>query len=440
MTMTSAVSTRISTIGALIREPALLAVPEFQRDYSWTLTEVEQLWDDVELLRTEGRKEHFMGAIVLNAQDNDRKFVVDGQQRLATTMTLLSTLRAKSREHGDNEAAEELQRRFGEKDLSTRKVRPKLQLNEHDDKFFQDWVVKEKAFSEIKGKLAEKHLPESHRLILRAFVFLHGKLSDLMPTQAKFAKTCPFIVDVLDKYLTIVKIEVTTEEAAYWLFETLNDRGLELSVTDLLKNYLLRQAGSYRSDAKRGWNQLQTKISRSNMPTFVRHWWLSANGIVREKELFRHVSKKYKSDGDIVGLLSDLNDAVDPYAALLDTSNSYWSNIDDPSRGAITDHIEELTVFRVTQCYPALLAVLGAVEDSKQIERAFKLITSVSVRFSIATSGRGSGSVEKAFSDLALSIRKAIIRLTDPTQLGSFFLNTERELCRVRPECSPLPR
>jgi hypothetical protein len=67
-----------------------LTVPLYQRAYSWTTEEVDQLWEDI---TGSLESEHFMGSIVLNEENKLRPQVIDGQQRLTTLMILLALIR-----------------------------------------------------------------------------------------------------------------------------------------------------------------------------------------------------------------------------------------------------------------------------------------------------------------------------------------------------------
>src|SRR5487761_927767 len=71
-------------------------VPRFQRDYSWTQDEWDDLWQDIEgVLAPAGEPAHYMGYLVLQTQDNKTFDVIDGQQRLTTLSVLvLAVLRA----------------------------------------------------------------------------------------------------------------------------------------------------------------------------------------------------------------------------------------------------------------------------------------------------------------------------------------------------------
>lgn len=74
-------------------EEKLYVVPEYQRDYSWKVEHVEELWDDIWKSWYSGKSDYFMGPIVLCKGGVTREYeVVDGQQRLATFAILCSVI------------------------------------------------------------------------------------------------------------------------------------------------------------------------------------------------------------------------------------------------------------------------------------------------------------------------------------------------------------
>ena len=78
--------TRTTSFGDLISNGKIYRVPPFQRDYSWTEENWEDLWQDIAILHANLDASHYMGAIVLqNSGTADKEFtIIDGQQRLAT--------------------------------------------------------------------------------------------------------------------------------------------------------------------------------------------------------------------------------------------------------------------------------------------------------------------------------------------------------------------
>lgn len=81
--------TENNTYRKLIGNGLIYRIPRFQRDYSWTEEEWEDLWADIlGTIQVGGEPAHYMGYLVLQSQDEKSFDVIDGQQRL-TTLTLI---------------------------------------------------------------------------------------------------------------------------------------------------------------------------------------------------------------------------------------------------------------------------------------------------------------------------------------------------------------
>ena len=143
-------STTTTTYLELIGNGKTYRVPPYQRDYSWTEEEWEDFWNDVVDLHREPDSRHYMGAVVVQAEGDRELLIIDGQQRLATIGVLtLSIIRKLHRMADGNvdpernrERAAELRRRFiGEKDPASLIESSRLNLNENDDPFYQDYLI-----------------------------------------------------------------------------------------------------------------------------------------------------------------------------------------------------------------------------------------------------------------------------------------------------------
>lgn len=139
MAKANLLNTGTSTFLELIGNGRLYTVPPYQRDYSWTEEQWEDLWTDIEDLSGRMDETHYMGALVVEGR-SDREFaVIDGQQRLATLSLLvlavvgrLHDLASQGIESANNlQRAEALRARFvGEKDPASLVESSKLTLND----------------------------------------------------------------------------------------------------------------------------------------------------------------------------------------------------------------------------------------------------------------------------------------------------------------------
>jgi Protein of unknown function DUF262 len=119
-----------------------LAVPVYQRSYAWEEQHIRQLFQDLATAITENEPEYFLGTIVLIRGTDPSLEVVDGQQRLATSMILLAAIRDYFFSTGDTNRASDIEREFlVTRDLRSQERVPKLRLNDVDHDFFHKAVL-----------------------------------------------------------------------------------------------------------------------------------------------------------------------------------------------------------------------------------------------------------------------------------------------------------
>ena len=120
-------------LGYILREGTTYHVPDHQRDYSWTVDEVEQFVADIEDARSSDQDEYFTGLMVFLSHKAGQLTILDGQQRMATAVILLSAIRTWLRDNGyDAEAAQIQNDYIAVQELGEDEVKPRLVLNENN--------------------------------------------------------------------------------------------------------------------------------------------------------------------------------------------------------------------------------------------------------------------------------------------------------------------
>jgi len=213
-------------------------VPRFQRDYSWDVDHWDDLWlDIVGLFGDEPEPAHYMGYLVLQSADNRSFGIIDGQQRMTTLSLLMLAAVSHLTDLAAPDAPDDPQSRrarqlrnnyIGYLDPVTLVPRSKLSLNRHNDRFYQNYLVPLE-------RLPQRGLNTSEHLLRRAFIMLKNQVEAHCGKDGQ--SVARFVDTAVDKLFFTV-ITVTDELNAFKVFETLNARGVRLSATDLLKNYL----------------------------------------------------------------------------------------------------------------------------------------------------------------------------------------------------------
>ena len=206
-------------------------------------------------------------------------------------------------------------------------------------------------------------------------------------------------------------ITVTDELNAYKVFETLNSRGVRLSSTDLLKNYLFsvldtNSEAQYELDSlEKRWLQMESRLQSEKFPDFLRVYWNSKYKLSRHSELFKTVKNNVKDRAGVFDLIKGLESDLDNYLALISPELSDFSESDK-------NNLALLRMFRVRQPYPLLLS---AKREFKQKEFSSLLRAIVVITFRYNTIGSYSPTdQEKVYCEVAEKISsKEIIDLND---------------------------
>lgn len=354
-------------------------VPLFQRDYAWEDEQWEDLWNDIQELLVTPNNFHYMGALVVEAV-SDREFqIIDGQQRVATLSVLalavidrLRTLPADTDTQAANaERAAELRKRFiGEKDPASLLESSKLFLNDTDDGFYQDYLV------QLRAPVNPRGLPKSNRLLWQCFGWFQKRLVDSGLEGEALAR---LLSDTVARQLLFILITVEDDISAYTVFETLNARGLELSSTDLLKNYLFSRVVTPTDlhALQRRWRHMIGTVKHERFPDFLRYHLLCRFPQIRKQRLFKKVREEVRTSADVFALMDDLEQRADLFAAMDDTAHEFWLE-----RPSAKTYVRDLQLFGVRQHMPLVFAAWERM-SADDFTRVLKLLCVLSVRYTV---------------------------------------------------------
>lgn len=387
MARTNLLETRTTSFGDLIGNGKIYRVPPFQRDYSWTEENWEDLWQDILMLHNNLSVSHYMGALVLQSSATaDKEFtVIDGQQRLATLSIIAVAVIEKIRRlveqniqpEANRERQEILKRTYlGDRDPRSLRYSSKLFLNENNDDFYQSNLVN------LRRPLNIRALSKSNQLLWQAFDYFFQELEKLPDIFQDGEKLTAFLGDTIAQRLLFIQISVEDELNAYTVFETLNARGLELTSTDLLKNYLfsLFQGPDDLKAAQRQWKRIISMVQMEDFPAFLRYYLSLNHSRVRRERLFKLVRESVKNAQQAFDLLDKLENFSSLFVALGNPNDEFWR--DTPQN---QQYISALNLFRVKQVYPTLFAAYQKFSN-EDFTRLLKLVVAISFRYSIVSS------------------------------------------------------
>lgn len=402
---------RLDGIGHLLGD-RYIEVPPYQRAYSWTDEQVEDLFKDLSDAIRERNAEYFLGTVVLTTNKDGPHAVIDGQQRLATTSILICAIRNHFYSIGDAERGDTLHSEFlARKDRRDLTEIPHLKLMPGDNSFYERAILAkpDPGTKNVDGKGAHKALPPSQARLESALKIATKYVQKLVDQTNEPTKVLMDWIDFLEKKGKVIVVEVNDEAAAYTIFEVLNDRGLDLSVADLLKNYLFRMSEDRVTETQQNWTSMASRLETSGaeekeLRTFIRHVWSSEYGLTREKDLYDAIRKRVDGKHRAVAFADGLNKAAPIYMALDNPSDELWKQYGSQVR----ESVEALQILKAIQIRPLVLAILRQF-DVAEVRKALPMLVCWTVRFMI-TGKLGSGPLELGYSDRAKDVSTGNIK------------------------------
>ncbi|TNH14686.1 DUF262 domain-containing protein [Halomonas sp. BL6] len=379
------------------------SVPAYQRSYAWEIDHVEALLDDIKEAIVNKEREYFLGSVVVTSADNGRFEVVDGQQRLTTISLVIAAIKEIFQRDEDHEVVVSVKSDFlANTDRRTKEREPKLILNEIDNEIYQDLIEN---FDDVDSKKVRR---QSHKRLVSAAKHCEKYLSDVCVKSKDSEEELHSWLDYIETSLKVIVVTAPDDSNAFVIFETLNDRGLELAISDLVKNYLFHKSGEKIEETKNRWmSMVSTLESASDDPltvTYIRHFAMARYGLVREKDLFSLLKTKITSKRGSLKFSTELADTVRIYTALLNTDHDYWNDFSND----VAYSVSTFNLLGMTQIRPLLLALLNKF-SAKKVSEAFKKLVSAAVRYQMV-GGIGGGTLERVYSDTAKAVTEEKIK------------------------------
>ncbi|MFQ3680382.1 MAG: DUF262 domain-containing protein, partial [Pseudanabaenaceae cyanobacterium] len=408
MTRSHLLDTRTTSFGELVGNGKIYRVPSFQRDYSWNTENWEDLWQDILELHDNPKASHYMGVIVLQtSRASEKEFtVIDGQQRLVTLSVIaiavihkIQSLAEQGQEAEANCERQEILRRayISDKDPLSLGYSSKIFLNEANNDFYQSNLINLRRPRNIRS------LAKSNQLLWQAFEYFAERLQELENVVQSGESLTKFLTEIIAQRLIFIQINVEDELNAYTVFETLNAKGVELSSTDLLKNYLfsLFQGPDDLQEAQRQWRRIINTVQMEEFPSFLRYYLSTKKPKIRKERLFKVIRDSVQGGQQAFELLDGLEDLGSLFVALGNPNDGFWQDYPPESRA----YIRELKLFGVKQAYPTLFAAYQRFSPD-DFTRLLKLVGVFSFRY-IVVGGLNPNEMERLYTKTAIAIASA---------------------------------
>ena len=375
-------------------------VPRFQRDYSWSEEQWEELWLDIN--GCDVNEQHYMGYLVLQSTDNKNFFVIDGQQRLTTISILILATLYRFKALDDEKRLSTIKNSFiGFTDPVTLNQKNKLVLNRNNDTYFNTCLCQ-------LIEPAERNINQSNHLMRKALNFFKKKIDGQSETEmAKF-------VEHFADCLIFTTITVTKDSNAYSIFETLNARGVKLSVPDLVKNDLfstIDQNNTLHDEEIKSldstWETIVTQLGQHKFSDFIRVDWNSRYELAPGKELFKRIKGKVNDNSKAREYLKSLLKNSEIYSALRNEGDEFWKNHKEGrynSDPRLKQSLKTLILFNVVAPLNTLLAAFKRFSHTDFI-KFLGFIETISVRYNFICK-KPTNEQHRVYSEVALMISK----------------------------------
>lgn len=247
-------------------------IPLYQRPYSWTTEQAGELLDDLTefigpdtTVSTDDLSPYFLGSIVLiKGEGNPNAEVVDGQQRLTTLNILMAALRHTIQETTFSEAMTKYLYEEGDP-IEGNPNRYRLTLRERDAEFFRKHVQDAGKIATLTN-LDAGQLTDSRRNIQANALLYLKRLEKLADDQR--VRLAQFIV----KNCLLVVVSTPDLDSAYRIFSILNDRGLDLSHSDILKSEIIgRIPDTQQDEYNENWEDAEEELGRDAFGDLFAH-------------------------------------------------------------------------------------------------------------------------------------------------------------------------
>ncbi|MGN8532413.1 GmrSD restriction endonuclease domain-containing protein [Helicobacter pylori] len=372
-------------------------IPIYQRLYSWEKEQCKQLWDDIiKIGGNDKMNGHFIGSILYVLDGNTPSsplLIIDGQQRLTTITLLLIALR----NHSSDEV--KILEKFSRKEIESYLINNnkdgdkkfRLILSESDKDTLLSLIDKNKRKpSEPSVKIVEN---------FKLFEKWISENTDKLETIFKGLEKLMIVYIALDK----------EKDDPQLIFESMNSKGIELTQTDLIRNYIIMETeteekqkdfyNGYWRATEEDFKQNETLFNR-----FVRHYLTIKTGkIPNIKKVYEAFKDYQQKEGiEIEDLLKDLQKYCGYFCQI-----AFKKEADERDKG-LNEALGFLVDLEMDVVYPLLLELYSDYRDGVLSDQDFISIIALTESYICrrAVCGLGANSLNKIFPSFTKKIDK----------------------------------
>lgn len=414
-------SSEETSIYRLLSGDYYFRMKDSQRHFAWTKNEIEQFWLDFlnvyhkntyvdntgSLHLVPQPKQYFFGIVVFSEDRNNSFYeVIDGQQRLTVTSVFLQVLWDIAKRINDVSKSNYLYKTFQVMVLPQVFPNPKGKQRIYPDpsvsNLYLNYILakeedrenyRQTQISRIKPDTAEHRLLYTYNYFYKV---LNNEFPNDMGEEELYLKLNYYLY-VIGYLFSVLKIIVKEESTAYTIFETVNNRGKDLSKSDLIKNTLFQSISdaNQRSLINNIWGGIAGNIESEDLTEYIRFHYLSKFSSVRPSDLHEEI-KKHLITNDPYFYLKDLETESEWYGAITLQNTGFWT------RNSITKKLEAFKKIDVGACIPLLLTGAALYHSN---ESEFETLVNATLVFAFRFFTIGDNTVEKLEREIGLMSR-----------------------------------
>lgn len=402
------------TLFDVIKPFTEIKVDDYQRTYAWRNDQIDELFDDLEETVQSGQN-HFFGTLIFESRDGQHATIVDGQQRLTTFFTLVAALRDQiellSVKEIEPEKPGQLPIYVSQKAWSV--LVPGQDMNEHRFKsnrfladIFAKGVMPNPGQQDVINDRSSAISLDFRKGIKRIRALVEADIAKFPEDLDKLRRINSLLDALMNKFL-VLKVSTGSVSESLDIFLTLNNRGLPLGASDLVRGIIMSYISQNEPEKEQSkihrrifdeWKNIADLVRDPEV--FLRHY-LVATGKdkVQKKRVFETVQKRVKSED-----LKARKINADEFWTLLSQAAETYSKIIEPKMGGDLQLYLELLEGLTRSHRVLILTVLQTVSDKTAQEEIARLTMVLSYRW--VMSGGNAQVLEDFFQEQSTALRE----------------------------------
>ena len=385
-------------------------IPVYQRNYSWEIEQCEKLLDDIRKLYEDERKGHFLGSIVakseMDVKRNIKYTIIDGQQRLTSIFLMI---KAFLRVYGEKL---EILDKFVKRDLEETLADPRNKDNKlrlypvkNDSSVFEKIMFDKNIEMDKESRMA---------INFQYFVKYFQDFSKL---------------DIIEYYAALQKLDIvfmSLEEYddAQIIFESINSTGLNLTQTDLIRNFLLMAENSETQKKlfENYWDKFEKILGIEELNEFFKYFTTYKSTVFTKEENIYNSYKEYFYDCEYITkeeAFKELEEYIEIYLRIIKP----YSETRIFYEKEINFYLYEILEMKNNTVRPALFYVFDYALKNEltiiEVKKVVKLLDSFLLRRNVM--GAASNSLQKIFLSITNQVKNLLKKVKDISFYDAFF-------------------